>query len=58
MGLSLSLNESRRASSRLRRYQRWWRIGSAVMVAAFAIDPDWPIHLRRLVLFLLTFRKD
>ena len=29
-------------------------IGSGIVALAYAIDPDWPIHLRRLLLILWT----
>lgn len=58
MALEPLQSPSEKAVSMVRRAQRWWRIGSAVMVVAFAIDPQWPLHLRRLVLFLLTVRRE
>jgi hypothetical protein len=39
-----------------RKYRHWFMIGSAVVGFLYAIDPDFPMHLRRLVLWILTLR--
>jgi hypothetical protein len=39
-----------------RRFRRWFTIGSLVVGFAYAIDPEWPLHLRRLVLWIVTLR--
>lgn len=33
-----------------RRLRRWYMIGSLIVGALYAIDQDWPLHFRRLVL--------
>jgi hypothetical protein len=37
-----------------RRLRHWLRLGLATVALAYAIDPEWPVHLRRLVLILQT----
>jgi hypothetical protein len=47
-------NRREKLSPRQRTYQRrlrrWWLIGSGIVAALYAIDPNWPLNLRRLVL--------
>jgi hypothetical protein len=47
-------NRHARRSTRLqtyrRRARRWFTIGSAIVGVMYAIDPNWPTNLRRLVL--------
>jgi hypothetical protein len=38
-----------------RRLRRWWLIGSGVVAALYAIDPNWPLNLRRLVVIIVTW---
>jgi hypothetical protein len=38
-----------------RRLRRWFTIGSAVVAALSVIDPDWPIHSRRLAQVILIW---
>jgi hypothetical protein len=46
----------RRRRTYLRRVRRWWLIGSAIVGAVSVIDPDWPWHLRRVILWIVTLR--
>jgi hypothetical protein len=38
-----------------RRLRRWFTIGSAVAAALSVIDPDWPLHSRRLAQLILIW---
>ena len=40
--------------SLIRRWRRAYIIGSGVVALMYAIDPDWPLHLRRFLLTLWT----
>jgi hypothetical protein len=45
-------NRQGKPSHRQRTYQkrlrRWWLIGSGIVAAMYAIDPNWPYNFRRL----------
>lgn len=38
-----------------RRLRRWWLIGSGIVAALYAIDPNWPLNLRRLAVIIVTW---
>lgn len=42
--------QSSRLTTYKRRLRRWFTIGSWIVAALYAIDPNWPTTLRRLVL--------
>jgi hypothetical protein len=48
MGLHRHEKPSRRQRTYQGRLRRWWLIGSGVVAALYAIDPNWPYNLRRL----------
>jgi hypothetical protein len=56
MPVHRSRDEWRGRKPLTRKLRRWFTIGSVVLAAMYAIDPDWPIHLRRLVLWIVTLR--
>jgi hypothetical protein len=50
MGPSRHEKPSQRQRKYQRRLRRWWLIGSGIVAALYAIDPNWPYNLRRLAL--------
>lgn len=50
----LSALELMRPRTRQARYRRWLRRGLAIVALLYAIDPEWPLHLRRCLLVLWT----
>jgi hypothetical protein len=38
-----------------KRLRRWWLIGSGIVAALYAIDPNWPMNLRRLALTVVIW---